>query len=189
VLVIYPLVVAIRGDDPRPLIDAIGRGHDRTVPMVAAMLAAAEAVRAGRHGEPTATTTLAAALDDLAPAPFLQAMVARLAATAAISDGWGSPEAWLTQALATFVARDLRAPANGCRAELRRIAPRTTELTDREEQVLSLVMEGLPNRAIAERLFLSSRTVEKHVERLLAKTCTTNRAQLATYAVRRGANT
>ncbi|MDT7565121.1 MAG: hypothetical protein QOG76_3745 [Pseudonocardiales bacterium] len=55
--------------------------------------------------------------------------------------------------------------------------------------VLLLVAEGLPNRVIAERLYLSSRTVEKHVERLLAKTGSSNRAQLATYALRQDENT
>jgi DNA-binding NarL/FixJ family response regulator len=36
---------------------------------------------------------------------------------------------------------------------------------------------------VAARLFLSARTVEKHVERLLAKTGSANRAQLATFAL------
>jgi DNA-binding NarL/FixJ family response regulator len=58
------------------------------------------------------------------------------------------------------------------------------EITDREREVLALVAEGLANRAIAERLFLSVRTVEKHVERLLAKTGSANRTQLVLYAVR-----
>jgi DNA-binding NarL/FixJ family response regulator len=189
-LVMYPLVAAVQGEDPRPLVDAVVRhGHDCTVPMVAGLLAAADAVRAGRHGDPAATTTLVAALDDLASTPLLQAMVARLAAIAAVADGWGTPESWLTRALATFVAHDLQAWATGCRAGLRRVIPSTGVLTDREEKVLSLVMEGLPNRSIAERLFLSPRTVEKHVERLLAKTGNANRAQLATYAMRRGPRT
>jgi DNA-binding NarL/FixJ family response regulator len=43
--------------------------------------------------------------------------------------------------------------------------------------------------AAAERLYLSSRTVEKHVERLLAKTGSSNRAQLATYALRQDEDT
>ncbi len=185
-LVMHPLVATVRGEDPRPFVDAIvGHGHDCTVPMVAGLLAAAEAVRTGRHGDPAATTVLGAALDDLAPTPLLQAVVAWLAGTAALSDGWGTPESWLTRALAIFLAHDLHALATGCRAALRRTTPHASGLTGREEQVLSLVMEGLPNRGIAERLFLSPRTVEKHVERLLAKTGAANRSQLATYAVRR----
>jgi DNA-binding NarL/FixJ family response regulator len=189
VLVMYPLVAAVQGADPRPLVDVVCGGHDRTAPMVAGMLAAAEAVRIGRHGDPAAATTLAGALHDLASNPSLQAVVARLTAIAAVADGWGTPDAWLRQALATFLAHDLQASAAGCRAALRRITPSTTGLTDREEQVLSLIMEGLRNRTIAERLFLSPRTVEKHVERLLDKTGSANRAQLALYAVRRRPHT
>ena len=43
-------------------------------------------------------------------------------------------------------------------------------ITARELDVLSLVAVGETNRAIAEALFISVRTVDKHVERLLAKT-------------------
>jgi DNA-binding CsgD family transcriptional regulator len=57
------------------------------------------------------------------------------------------------------------------------------ELTARENEVLALVAEGLPSKTIAERLFLSPRTVEKHVERLLAKTGSTNRSQLVAYVL------
>ena len=43
------------------------------------------------------------------------------------------------------------------------------ELTDRERDVLALMAEGLTNAAIAKRLFLSGRTVETHVRRVLGK--------------------
>ena len=46
--------------------------------------------------------------------------------------------------------------------------------------VLLLLAEGLTNRQIAARLYLSPRTVDKHVERLLAKTRCPNRVALAT---------
>jgi DNA-binding NarL/FixJ family response regulator len=43
------------------------------------------------------------------------------------------------------------------------------ELTEREREVLSLVAEGLSNRAIASRLFVTQRTVESHVTEILRK--------------------
>lgn len=42
-------------------------------------------------------------------------------------------------------------------------------LTDREREVLSLVAEGLSNKAIAERLFVAERTVEAHVTQVFLK--------------------
>ncbi len=44
-----------------------------------------------------------------------------------------------------------------------------TELTDREREVLGLVAEGLSNRAIAGRLFVTDRTVEAHVTQIFLK--------------------
>jgi DNA-binding NarL/FixJ family response regulator len=43
------------------------------------------------------------------------------------------------------------------------------ELTEREREVLSLVAEGLSNRAIAARLFITERTVEAHVKQIFLK--------------------
>jgi DNA-binding NarL/FixJ family response regulator len=43
------------------------------------------------------------------------------------------------------------------------------ELTQREREVLSLVAEGLSNRAIASRLFVTERTVEAHVKQVFQK--------------------
>jgi DNA-binding NarL/FixJ family response regulator len=43
------------------------------------------------------------------------------------------------------------------------------ELTDREREVLGLVAEGLSNRAIASRLFITERTVEAHVKQIFLK--------------------
>ncbi|MBV9940652.1 MAG: helix-turn-helix transcriptional regulator [Solirubrobacterales bacterium] len=48
--------------------------------------------------------------------------------------------------------------------------------------VLLLLAQGLTNRQIAARLYLSPRTVEKHVERLLTKTHSPNRVALAAHA-------
>jgi DNA-binding CsgD family transcriptional regulator len=56
------------------------------------------------------------------------------------------------------------------------------ELTTREADVMALVRHGLTNKQVAGRLYLSTRTVEKHVERILAKTGSANRTALAAVA-------
>ena len=66
---------------------------------------------------------------------------------------------------------------------------RALGVTSREVDVLVLVAEGQSNREIAERLVLSPRTVEAHVERMLAKTATANRRELARLAASTGADT
>jgi DNA-binding CsgD family transcriptional regulator len=55
-------------------------------------------------------------------------------------------------------------------------------VTAREHEVLNLVASGLSNREVADRLVLSVRTVDKHVEHLLAKTGSANRTALASFA-------
>jgi len=53
------------------------------------------------------------------------------------------------------------------------------DLTPQQSKILFLIAEGLTNRQIAERLFLSERTVESHVRNILAKLGAANRTELA----------
>jgi DNA-binding NarL/FixJ family response regulator len=60
------------------------------------------------------------------------------------------------------------------------------ELTERETEVLRLVAKGLTARQIADRLVLSHRTVENHVQSTLRKLQLHNRVELARYAIEHG---
>ena len=64
--------------------------------------------------------------------------------------------------------------------------PDTPRLTDRETEVLRLVAKGLSYKQIAERLVLSHRTVQNHVQNTLRKLQLHNRVQLVRYAIEQG---
>jgi DNA-binding NarL/FixJ family response regulator len=62
----------------------------------------------------------------------------------------------------------------------------TPQLTERETEVLRLVAKGLTARQIADRLVISHRTVENHVQSTLRKLQLHNRVELARYAIEHG---
>ena len=64
----------------------------------------------------------------------------------------------------------------------------TTNLTRREREVADLVAEGLTNREIAARLFISERTAESHVEQIRNKLGFHSRAQIAAWVTARDQN-
>ena len=60
----------------------------------------------------------------------------------------------------------------------------TTALSPREAEVAALVAEGLTNRQIAQRLVISERTAQNHVQHILTKLGFTTRSQIAAWRVR-----
>ncbi|MFI9718697.1 response regulator [Streptomyces sp. NPDC052396] len=62
----------------------------------------------------------------------------------------------------------------------------TPRLTGRETEVLRLVAKGLTYKQIAERLVISHRTVQNHVQNTLGKLQLHNRVELVRYAIERG---
>ena len=63
---------------------------------------------------------------------------------------------------------------------------KSDELSEREEEVLYHICKGLSNQEIADTLYLSKRTIDKHRENLLSKTASKNTAGLVMYAIRYG---
>ena len=196
---LWPLLGALLGRDAADAAARVRAAHGTRHLVVAALLGYANAVQAGHQGRPDqAEAAFAAADRQMGPlVAWYRQYARRLAAEAALADGWGEPVAWLREAAAYFAARGDDRVAAACRALLRRAgAPvprhragdgdlpgplRALGVTEREADVLRLVAQGLGNREIAERMFLSPRTVEKHVASLLAKTGL-RRAQLAGYS-------
>ena len=63
------------------------------------------------------------------------------------------------------------------------------QLTEREVEVLRLVAKGLTARQVADRLVLSHRTVQNHVQNTLRKLQLHNRVELTRYAIEQGLDT
>jgi DNA-binding NarL/FixJ family response regulator len=77
-------------------------------------------------------------------------------------------------------------PGRAAGSDEREALPDVANLTSREVEVLELVASGLRNAEIAERLFLSPRTIEHHVSAILAKLDVRSRGEAAAVAVRLG---
>jgi DNA-binding CsgD family transcriptional regulator len=163
-----------------------------------AALAYADAVVAGRAGRGDAAGALMTTADALLTGqPWWRRLLRLLVLEAAVVDGWGDPVPALRADLTVFertgehqlarTARDLLrqagAPTRRGRGDAA-VPPalRALGVTSREMDVLVLVADGLTNAEVGRRLFLSPRTVESHVARLLAKTGTASRAELRALA-------
>lgn len=163
---------------------------------------AIEAVALGRSGDLDGATALMRRTCDAQrhlPLSIAQVHVQRmLISRAALRDGWGDPVAWLREAEAFFAAGGYDRTARRCRTMLGAAgAPmprrgrgesrvptglRALGVTSREVDVLKLVAAGLSNREIGAQLFLSPKTVERHVGSLLHRTGATDRAGLGALA-------
>ena len=181
--------------------DAAAREHLRSHKVLAAIgnqaaLDYADAIAAGRAGRPTDAAALFAAADaTLAHLPWWNRLLRLFALEGAVVDGWGDPVPALRADLAAHEAAGAESLARTCRDLLRTagaptrrqagpVAPalRARGVTAREAEVLALVAAGLTNAEAAQRLFLSRRTVETHVARLLAKTGAADRSELRRWA-------
>ena len=102
-----------------------------------------------------------------------------LAAVSRVAEG----DTVFTPGLAGLVLGEYRRLSDAPDAAAGSDAPR---LTERETEVLRLVAKGLSYKQIAERLFLSHRTVQNHVQNTLRKLQLHNRVQLVRYAIEQG---
>jgi DNA-binding NarL/FixJ family response regulator len=108
-----------------------------------------------------------------------------------------SGNAWIDPAIASIVLRQMRQsivqPARQKQTiEIRSLEPEYEQVlasdpvTDREREVLELMVAGCTNVVIADRLFITVGTVKTHVRNILAKLCADDRTEAAVRALRSG---
>ncbi|KAA1418636.1 AAA family ATPase [Nocardioides humilatus] len=187
------------GDGGAAAREAIRNGPQANAPYNHFVLRCADAIVLGRTGEKEQAAQVFA--DAEWPfggrEPWMELHARALVARAAAADGWGAPDQWFRQALDGFVDYGQTEAASACRVAMREAGiavPRRAVgsdrvpahlqalgVTAREYDVMELVVEGLANKAIADRLFLSVRTVETHVARLLQRTGANDRGELGAH--------
>ncbi len=192
---LHPLFQVLAGEGGWPEYEVGAAGPAGSVRWNLQFALLARAVLLGRESrESEAMEAMNQAGQAAAPFPLAHHLGLRLAAQAAHADGWGEPALWLRRAEEHFHSRKLAPAAAGCRGLLRQIgasvphrrpdldrvpaALRKLGVTSREFDVLRLLASRLGNKAIADALFISPRTAEKHVASLLLKTGLRNRADL-----------
>jgi two-component system, NarL family, response regulator LiaR len=108
-----------------------------------------------------------------------------------------SGNAWIDPAIASIVLRQMRqsmvqSTDRNQTIEIRSIEPEYEQVlasdpvTDREREVLELMVSGCTNAIIADRLFITVGTVKTHVRNILAKLCADDRTEAAVRALRSG---
>jgi NarL family two-component system response regulator LiaR len=83
------------------------------------------------------------------------------------------------QLMSAIAQQDLAAETRPSRLDAR-------QLTERECEVLGLIARGMSNRQIAEKVFISEKTVKTHVSNILSKLHLNDRTQAAIYALKNG---
>ena len=181
---LWPLIQAAQGDRrAAATIDEVRRLGVDAFHLNGGLIAFAQAVLQGRSGRPgRADAIIAGHATAFANCETWADLARFIAAPRARADGWGEPVRWLTAARDRFTSLGLGRLAGRCTELLRDASPNPwvgEGVTDREADVLRLVIAGLANKEIAAALRLSPRTVEKHVENLLRKTGARSRTELA----------
>jgi DNA-binding CsgD family transcriptional regulator len=198
---LWPLLGAALGHDAVSAAERVRAVHGTRRRVIVALIGYADAILAGRHGDADAASAAFAAADArMGPLmEWYRQYARRTVAEAALTDGWGDPVPWLREAAVYFEMRGDEQIAAACRGLLRQAgAPvprrrpgetglpgslRSRNITGREADVLERIVAGLSNREIAGQMFLSPRTVEKHVASLLVKTGLRRRSELAGYYI------
>jgi DNA-binding CsgD family transcriptional regulator/tetratricopeptide (TPR) repeat protein len=154
----------------------------------------------GEHGSPFVVVSLISRADTLRAEievplrpnwrPALERTVANARLTLGaqtFSTAWDLGGArLLDDVVADALQVKIAAGALNSRVERPDAAPHPFGLSPREEDVLRLLVGGCSDRDIAERLFISPRTVSKHVGAILAKLGVLSRGEAAVFAVRQG---
>ncbi len=191
----HDLLAAQRAADDLALL--AGRTQLPALQAEALLMAGSVSAAAGRHDLAIEELQRArAALGDesrpMLRASIGQALIGALAGTGqidvAIAEGQGALEVFSSlgaQPDADRTAALLRElGASPRRARARNAAAVTAVLTARERQVLDLVGEGLTNKQIGQRLFVTTKTVEHHVSRVLTKLGVHSRGQATALCTR-----
>lgn len=92
-------------------------------------------------------------------------------------------EVWIDRSMMSSVLSDVR---NERHEEADPEAGKINSLTPREREVIALVSEGLKNKLIGERLFISETTVTHHLSSIFSKLDVSDRLELIIYAFRYG---
>ncbi len=91
-------------------------------------------------------------------------------------------EVWLDRTMTATVLAEMSRSGEAEKADPE--ASKVASLTDREREIISLVCEGLKNKQIGERLFISEMTVRNHLTSILSKLDLSDRFELALYSYR-----